>query len=171
MVDSGARPQEIVALEHRHVDARAGRVFLPGVKSANARRTVHLTPRQGSPPTSPSPRNLATPRVFHGQRSADLLNFTHWRADVWRVALDQAGLAYRPPYSMRHTFAVWSLQAGVPIDTLAREMGHSDVSITHRTYGAWRVDMGERAASLRAAWATENAAGGTNTEPKTAGSA
>ena len=50
---------------------------------------------------------------------------------------------------MRHTFAVWSLQAGVPIDTLAREMGHADVWITYPTYGAWRVDMGERAASLR----------------------
>ena len=38
-------------------------------------------------------------------------------------------------------------------------------------YGAWRVDMGERAASLRAQWATENAAGGTITEPNTAGMA
>jgi integrase len=165
MVDCGARPQEIVALEHRHVDARAGRVFLPGVKSAHAQRTVHLTQR-GVAAYQSIPRSIATPLAFHTRRG-EAIHWGHWRGDVWRTALELAGLASRPPYSTRHTFAVWSLQAGVPIDTLAREMGHGDVSITHRTYGAWRVDMGERAASLRGAWATENAARGTIAEPRT----
>ena len=32
-------------------------------------------------------------------------------------------------------------------------MGHANVSLTYKTYGAWRTDMGERAASLRTAWA------------------
>ena len=88
-------------------------------------------------------------------------------ATTFAVALDLVGLAYRPPYSMRHTFAVFSLRAGVPFDTLAREMGHADVSITYATYGAWRVDMGERAARLRGAWACETLADGTMVEPRT----
>ena len=143
-----------VADKHRHVDAQTGRVFLPGVKTANARRVVHLTPR-GIEAYRSVPRNIRTPLVFHGAKG-DRLNFRHWRTDVWQVALELAGLTYRPPYSMRHTFAVWSLQAHVPIDTLAREMGHADVSVAHKTYGAWREDMGEHAANLRTAWAIKH---------------
>jgi len=45
-----------------------------------------------------------------------------WR-EVWRPALELAELAYRPPYNVRHTYAYWSLQVGVPIATVAREMG------------------------------------------------
>jgi integrase len=56
---------------------------------------------------------------------------------------------------MRHTFAVWSLRAGVPIQDVGREMGHADVSITFRTYGQWADEMGTRAANLRAAWGRE----------------
>jgi integrase len=152
-------------MEHRHVDVNAGRVLLPGVKTANAMRTVHLTDR-GIAAYQAVPRSLRTPLVFHGTRNHDQLHFNHWRDDVWRVALDLAGLDPRRPYDLRHTFAVFSLRAGVPLDTLAREMGHADVSITYATYRAWRVDMGERAARLRSGWAAD-AAGGTIVEPRT----
>lgn len=56
--------------------------------------------------------------------------------EVWHPALKLAGLEKRPSYSLRHTFAYWSLRAGVPIATLAREMGHAS---TERTLGLWRV--------------------------------
>lgn len=67
-----------------------------------------------------------------------------------------AGLARRRPYDLRHTFAIWSLRALVPIDTLSREMGHERIEITSRTYGAWRADMGMTAAALGADWAKRN---------------
>jgi integrase len=80
-----------------------------------------------------------------------------WR-EVWHPALKLAGVEKRPPYSLRHTFAYWSLRAGVPIATVAREMGHESTEQTFRVYGGWCAEMGEDAAALRESWAS-----GTNT--------
>jgi len=52
------------------------------------------------------------------------------------------------------------LQAGVPIATLARQMGHADVSRTFTVYGGWCREMGADAAAIRSAWIL-----GTNTAP------
>lgn len=156
-VDCGARPGlELCDLQHRDVDARTGRVELPGTKTENARRVVHLTER-GIAAYRDQPRSISSPLVFSGLKGGRL-SWSNWRYDVWYPALELAGLEQRPPYSMRHTFAIWSLRAGVPIQDLAREMGHSDVSITFRIYGAWASEMGSRAAVLRSSWA-ENLAG------------
>lgn len=76
-----------------------------------------------------------------------------WR-EVWRPALAAAGVDYRAPYNLRHTYAYMSLAAGVPIASLARSMGHDDVNRTFATYGGWSREMGADAAAMRAAWAT-----------------
>jgi len=149
MADTGARPGEIVALEHRHVDG--DRVFLPGAKTAGSRRVVHMTER-GVAAYRSVPRSITTPLVFHGARGGPV-SWQNWRWDVWYPALRLAGLSQRPPYALRHTFAVMSLRAGVPIHDLARELGHADVSRTYRTYAAWVDEMGPRAANLRETWA------------------
>lgn len=49
-------------------------------------------------------------------------------------ALTAAGLEHRRIYDMRHTFATWSLAAGMSIFTLARRMGTS-VQVIDATYG------------------------------------
>jgi hypothetical protein len=49
-------------------------------------------------------------------------------------ALKAAGLPHRRIYDMRHTFATWSLAAGMSIFTLARRMGTS-LQMIDRTYG------------------------------------
>jgi integrase len=45
-----------------------------------------------------------------------------------------AGVKHRRIYDLRHTYATWSLAAGVDIFTLARRMGTS-VKMIDRTYG------------------------------------
>ena len=45
-----------------------------------------------------------------------------------------AGVEHRRIYDMRHTFATWSLAAGMSIFTLARRMGTS-VQMIDQTYG------------------------------------
>ena len=55
------------------------------------------------------------------------------------------------------SYALHNLQAGVPIATLARQMGHSDVSRTFTVYGGWVREMGADAAALPAAWIVETA--------------
>jgi integrase len=153
-VDTGARPGELRALEHRHVDLAAGVAYLPGSKTANSRRTVHLTSR-GIAAYQSIPRSLRTPLVFHGNRDHNPLGWKWFHKEVWQPAVKLAGLDARPPYSCRHTFAYFSLRAGVPIADLAVEMGHDNVAITSETYGHWSREMGDRAASLREAWAEQ----------------
>jgi integrase len=48
--------------------------------------------------------------------------------------LKAAGIAHRRVYDLRHTYASWSLAAGVDIFTLARRMGTS-VKMIDATYG------------------------------------
>jgi integrase len=148
-VDTGARPGELLALEHRHVDG--DKVYLPGTKSANARRVVHLTSR-GVAALAAVPRNLHTPLVFTSPDGRPV-HLEMFRREVWLPALELAGLERRPFYSCRHTFAVFSLRAGVPVNDLARELGHANVAVTYQTYGGWVSEMGQRAASRREAWA------------------
>jgi integrase len=148
--DTGARPGELARLEHGHVIGT--KVHLPGTKTRNARRIVTLTPR-GVAAYQSIPRNLTTPLVFHTP-SGDPFDLHNWRNRVWYPALDLAGLARRGPYQLRHSFAFFSLLAGVPIADLSVEMGHTNVTLTFQTYGHWSDAMGDRAANLRAAWAT-----------------
>jgi integrase len=55
-----------------------------------------------------------------------------------------AGLEHRSPYALRHTFATFSIAAGVPLFELSRFMGTS-VSQIEKTYGHLLPDSLERA--------------------------
>ena len=161
-VDTGARPGELRALEHSHVDG--DRVFLPGTMTDGSRRVVQLT-RRGREAYESAPRALSTPLVWHDHGLP--LNWNTWQKRTWHPALEQAGMAKRAPYCCRHTFAYFSLRAGVPVADLAREMGHTSVSRTYLTYGLWVDELGERAASLRERWAGRDDSRGTVAGPGT----
>jgi integrase len=148
-VDCGGRPGELLTLEHRHVDG--DRVYLPGTKTDGSRRVVHLT-RRGVEAYTAFPRAISTPLVWH--QEGEPLRWNTFTKRVWSTAVELAGLEKRAPYCMRHTFAYFSLRAGVPIADLAREMGHTSVARTFITYGMWADELGQRAANLRDAWAT-----------------
>jgi integrase len=153
MADSGARPAEAVAVEWRHVDLDARTVELPGFKTNLAWRTVHLTSR-GVDAIREMPRALKTRKVFNVDGRP--ISWVYFWREVWTPALKLAGLEHRAPYNLRHTYALHSLQAGVPIATLARQMGHADVSRTFQVYGGWVREMGADAASMREAWQQAN---------------
>jgi len=68
------------------------------------------------------------------------LNLDNWRDRIWRPALEAAGIQrdgelWRPgPYTMRHAFATWMLDAGIDLFEVARLMGTSTQMID-KTYG------------------------------------
>jgi integrase len=66
-----------------------------------------------------------------GWRAIDMNN---WRSREWAPALKAAGVEHRRVYDIRHTFATWSLAAGMSIFTLSRRMGTS-VQMIDQTYG------------------------------------
>ena len=49
-------------------------------------------------------------------------------------AVKAAGLEHRPPYALRHTYASFSIAAGVSLFAIARRMGTSIQQID-KTYG------------------------------------
>jgi integrase len=62
------------------------------------------------------------------------IDINNLRNRSWTPSPAAAGIKHRRIYDLRHTYATWSLAAGVDIFTLARRMGTS-VKVIDRTYG------------------------------------
>jgi len=73
---------------------------------------------------------VSTPRCVGASGRRRIHTVYFWR-EIWRPALELAGLDYyRAPYNLRHTFAYWSLRAGVPSAAVAPRHGPRN----HRTH-------------------------------------
>ena len=59
------------------------------------------------------------------------------RKTLWEPLCKRAGVRYRNPYQVRHTFASTLLTAGANPFWLANQMGHVDVEMLFRVYGRW----------------------------------
>jgi integrase len=59
----------------------------------------------------------------------------------WANWLKEAGLAHRPPYQLRHTYASRMLKAGANHLWLTKQMGHADWGMIRIIYGKW-IDEG-----------------------------
>jgi integrase len=67
-------------------------------------------------------------------RSFDIDSF---RKNPWTSAFKKAGIIYKVPYAMRHTFAAWSLTIGVDINRLEKLMGHGSKQMLYEIYGKY----------------------------------
>jgi integrase len=141
-VDTGVRPNsELFPLEWSDIDLTArtespnGVIHIRDGKTANAKRSVPLTPRasevlrrrkrNADKQTNPSRY------VFPGPgKSGHVISFQHPHED----AIVDAKLAPFEFYCWRHTFGTRAAQSGMDRFSLARLMGHSSPSVAARYY-------------------------------------
>lgn len=62
----------------------------------------------------------------------EMTNLDNWRKRVWTPALNAAGIGHARPHDLRHTYASWLIQSGVPLAEVSRLLGHASQTTTER---------------------------------------
>jgi integrase len=145
---SGLRTSELIALQWGDIDWVHGLVRVhravvvkteKGTKTEAGTRDVLMLPKAMEALKAQKELTfLADGRVFYNPRTNE-----PWETDgqirktCWTHVLKKAGVRYRNPYQMRHTYASRLLSAGENPWWVANQMGHADVEMVFKVYGKW----------------------------------
>jgi integrase len=142
LVTSGCRWGEATALRPADVNRTAGTVRIRRAwKYSSKGYTI------GQPKTKRSKRTINVPmnvlakldyshEWLFTNRAGGPIRYQGFRRRVWDKAVARAQLDPAPtPHDLRHTCASWMLNAGVPITTVSRHLGHESIKITADIYG------------------------------------
>jgi len=128
----GARPQELTAVEARHVDSKNSRWIFPReeAKGKKRPRVVYLTP------VAEEITNRLAEKYPEGPlfRNSD---GTLWKKDAVNCRFSRLKTKLKTKYCLyhfRHTFATRKLQSGVDPLTVAELLGHADPSMLAKVY-------------------------------------
>lgn len=150
---TGLRSGEVIGLEWGDVDlspgslrigraVRVGREKAPKT-AAGRRKIVLLASARDALPDKPIGAS-ADDAVWRNPNTGKRWHEDRGLARAFRRDCQRAGVRYRYPYQLRHTFASWALSAGENPAWVARQMGHKDTLMVLRVYGRWipQVDPG-----------------------------
>lgn len=152
---TGLRPGEQAALQWSEVDLKS----TPAVVEVRATLDARKSGSRHNPKTRESAeavelipqavaalkiqrlrRDFAGPWVFPGPKGGPL-NVSNLRERVYHPALQRAELIERPLYNLRHTFAVFMLEAGENPGWVARQLRHTSTEMLWRRYARWWPKM------------------------------
>ena len=169
---TGLRVSELFALSWENVDWVNKRIYVTGAFTHNAdeieptkteagERTVDLLPPALVALKAQKEHTfLLGDEVFQNPRTRK-----RWTGDMalrarqWKTLCRRAGVRYRPPGQMRHTFASMTLMAGESPQWVAAQMGHTDWTFTARVYYRWIPhDAGDAGAKTLQKWGGESEA-------------
>jgi integrase len=75
----------------------------------------------------------------------------------WKGLLKKAGVRYRAPKQVRHTYASTALMEGEDTGYVCDQLGHEDEAVTFRHYNQFiKANRVERGSKLEAAWKAHN---------------
>ena len=159
---TGLRPGELQALRWSKIDwqTKTARIDL------NQVARIEKGPKTEAGIRNVDLENLAI-QALEAQKQFTLLAGSHiwinpktgdaWETDaqirksLWQPLCKRAGINYRNPYQIRHTFASALLTAGTNPYYVAAQLGHVDVQMVFKTYGKFiPQDYKKPTAQLRA---------------------
>jgi integrase len=128
LVGTGLRPEELFGLNRGDVDRENSALSIervysqarlkPCMKSDRQRRRVPLRAKVLEA-LDAMPTRIDTPVLFPASDGGRILLGT-FRARHWTPALKAAGIDHRSVSTCRHTFAAWSIRAGLQLFYLSR---------------------------------------------------
>jgi integrase len=126
LAHSGGRLAEVLALRKQDIDRKQSSVIIKSLKKRD--RTHHR-----SVPIPPA--LIATLELVfdlrRGKQSQVLWDVTIRQANRWIMrAMEAAGLEQHSPRSLRHSFGVSAVMAGVPLNMIQKWLGHADIKTT-----------------------------------------
>jgi integrase len=139
---TAARAGAVLELTWDRVDLAAGLIDLGQAPGGKGRSVVPIAERLR--PVLAEAREGATCRYVierGGHPVASVRTGT-------RAASRRAGLENITPHILRHTAASWMAMGGVPIDEIAKALGHANPAITWRVYAKHSPDYLRRAFSV-----------------------
>lgn len=150
LLDAGLRKGEARRLKAKNCDMTSGRIAVLNGKGGHD-RLVPMTPRLkhvlgGFFRFSEIKPNdylwYTRPGGHHVKRTTEIVDYSfhYW----WTRCLDAAGVLYRNPHTTRHTYGRTMRRAGLPIEELQLNMGHSSIQVTVDFYGHVEVEDVER---------------------------
>ncbi|MDG3009360.1 site-specific integrase [Rhodococcus sp. D2-41] len=147
---TGLRFGEFAALTVADVDTDRGVI---DVRRSFSETHGYGPTKSGKSRRVPIPRSLRLTISKHlGGRATDAVAFTapgggplrraNWAKRVLAPAAERAGLTPLTPHDLRHTYASLSAQAGVRVEVVSANMGHTDPGFTMRRYiGLFEDDL------------------------------
>ena len=145
MLCTGIRPQELLALEPKHISADGSKLIIEqAIKDINGKVKI------GPPKTKSGYRTITIPQF--GRQCAVSLRNTRGKYICQRVlndvpctektyrihfkkCLENLGIRTLTPHECRHTYISLTRSCGANDDVVQRQVGHSDISMTkHYTH-------------------------------------
>jgi integrase len=150
---TGLRPSETIALEWGDVDFIRGIVQIKRAKTfhaakpertktnAGTREVKLLPPAMNALKAQKEHTLLLGGRIFYNPNTGKPWTGDRQIRKFWGWALKRAGVRYRNPYQTRHTYASMMLTAGESLPWISRQMGHSSIIMTTKSYARFIPDM------------------------------
>lgn len=131
----------------------------PGVILANHRLEKHTVIAQAKIREIPITSSMQTlidralksspEEILFNMKNGANFNGERFRKSVWRKACDSAGIELRPIYSIRNSFAAWSLAIGIHPIQLAQVMGLSSPQVLYERMGLYTASLKPDAENIR----------------------
>lgn len=143
---TGMRTSEIDGLQWKHVNLQTktitvcealvdGRMETP--KTSGSNRTIMMIKPVYDALLSQQSVSYGKSDFVFCNNNYQPLNHRNVRKRVWIPALKVMSLAYRRPYSTRHTAATLMLSAGESPEFVAKTLGHSSTKMLFDTYSSY----------------------------------